>query len=170
MASIGLFYGTDEGHTEDVSERIQKLFPDGEVEIINIAEASNEDFEEFEILILGTPTLDNGGKQPDWEEFWPNLYSIDFSQKVVALFGLGDQVGYGDYFLDSMGDLAEAVSGQGATVIGEWPIEGYDFGASRALTASADHFVGLAIDEDTQDDETDARCEAWVKQVQAALA
>lgn len=169
MASIGLFFGTDEGHTEDVSERIQKQFPDGAVEVIDIAEASPEDFGEFEVLILGTPTLDNGGKQPDWEEFWPNLYSIDFSEKVVALFGLGDQVGYGDYFLDSMGDLAEAVAGQGATVVGEVSTEGFDFGASRALTADGNHFVGLAIDEDTQDDMTDERVEAWCKQVQSAL-
>lgn len=170
MASIGLFYGTDDGHTEAVAEKISALFPTGEVDIINIADADSGNFDAYSWLILGTPTLEDGGKQADWEEFWPNLYSIDFSGKTVALFGLGDQVGYGDYFLDALGDLNEAVSGQGATVVGQWPVEDYDFNASRGLTADQSHFVGLAIDEDTQDEMTDERVAAWVKQIGADFA
>lgn len=170
MASIGLFYGTDEGHTEDVAKRIAARFADGEVEIINIAEATPEDFSRFGKLILGTPTLENGGKQQDWEMFWPNLYSIDFSEKTVAIFGLGDQVGYGDFFLDAMGDLFEAVSAQGASIVGDWPAEGYDFVASRGVVPGGDRFVGLAIDEDTQSELTDERVEAWVKQISPHFA
>lgn len=170
MASIGLFYGSDEGHTEDVAEKIKDLFPAEEIKIYDIADASPEDFSGYTKLILGTPTWDNGGKQADWEDFWHNLYEIDFSDKKVALFGLGDQVGYADFFLDAMGDLNDAVIGQGGTLIGQWPTEGYDFGASKALAADGAHFVGLAIDEDTQDDMTDERLAAWVKQIQAEFA
>ncbi len=170
MATIGLFYGSEEGHTEDVAGKIKNQFPANEVEVHDIADASPDDFTGFSKLILGTPTWENGGKQSDWEGFWSNLYEIDFSNKKVALFGLGDQIGYADYFLDAMGDLNDTVISQGGTIVGQWSTEGYDFSASRALAVDGVHFVGLAIDEDTQDDMTDERVETWVKQIQAELA
>jgi len=170
MSAIGLFFGSDEGHTAAVAEKIRDRFSDGEIDIHNIADADPEDIAGYTNLILGTPTWDNGGLQSDWELFWDNLYSIDFSGKTVALFGLGDQVGYAEYFLDAMGALNDAVAGQGATVIGQWPVDGYDFEESKALNAEGTHFVGLAVDEDTQDDMTDERVSAWVKQIQAAFS
>ena len=36
---------------------------------------------------------------------WDALDSIDLQGKIVALFGLGDQAGYGEWFLDAMGLL-----------------------------------------------------------------
>ncbi len=44
---------------------------------------------------------------------------------------------------------------RGATMIGSWPNEGYEFSASSAL--EGDRFVGLVLDRDNQFDETDAR-------------
>lgn len=165
LATIGLFYGSSLGNTETVAEKIRDLLTDHDVEMHDIAASSPEDFAPYDYLILGIPTWDYGQIQSDWDEFWTQLGSIDFSGKLVALFGLGDQFGYADYFLDAMGMLHDVVLEQGGSAFGYWSIDGYEFEESKALTQDKQYFVGLAIDEDQQPELTDERVEAWVAQV-----
>jgi hypothetical protein len=47
------------------------------------------------------------------------------------------------------------------------PTEGYDFGASKAEIPGAGQFVGLAIDEDQQEDLTPQRLDHWCAQILA---
>ena len=105
-----------------------------------------------------------------WEEVGDALSELDLSGKVIALYGLGDQFGYGDYFVDAMGWLHEKLVNTGATFIGQWSTEGYDFEASRGANADKTEFVGLAVDEDQQFDLTDQRVEQWVIQLYAEQA
>ena len=42
----------------------------------------------------------------------------------------------------------EIIKKTGANIIGYWPVEGYTFEASKALTEDGTQFVGLALDED----------------------
>ena len=90
--------------------------------------------------------------------------------RLIALSGFGDQFGYGDYFVDAMGWLHEKLVNTGATFIGQWSTEGYDFEASRGANADKTEFVGLAVDEDQQFDLTDQRVEQWVIQLYAEQA
>lgn len=169
MVKIGLFFGSDEGNTESVAQRIQSQFSEEQVDVYDIADVTQLEFAEYEHVILGIPTWDFGQIQSDWEEFWDDLADIDFSGKTVALFGLGDQFGYGDYFLDAMGMLHDVIVENGATIVGHWSTEGYDFDASKAWLEEQSCFVGLAIDEDQQEELTDARIERWCAQVKAAF-
>ena len=89
----------------------------------------------------------------------------DFAGKTVALYGLGDQFGYGDFFLDAMGMLHDVIVKNGASIVGHWPTEGYEFDASKAKIPGEDMFVGLALDEDQQAELTKARLDAWCAQV-----
>jgi len=57
------------------------------------------------------------------------------------------------------------IKDMGANIVGYWPLEGYDFVESKAISDDREHFVGLALDEDTQSDMTDARLAIWVKQI-----
>ena len=43
-----------------------------------------------------------------WDEMIPEIESLDLKDKKVALFGLGDQIGYPDNFVDGTGILADA--------------------------------------------------------------
>jgi len=45
---------------------------------------------------------------------YERLPSLDMTDKKVAIFGLGDQAGYGDNFCDAMGELHDCFSKQGA--------------------------------------------------------
>ncbi|NRP35260.1 MULTISPECIES: flavodoxin [unclassified Marinobacterium] len=159
---IPLIYGSTTGNTERVAQLMVECWP-GEVplKLISIDSMINADVEQASSLIIGVPTWNFGELQEDFEEVWSSFCEIDFSGKRVALFGLGDQLGYGDWFLDAMGTVAAQISQKGAKLIGEWPVEGYDFESSKALIPCETAFVGLALDEDTQSFETRDRVERW---------
>lgn len=166
---IGLFFGSDDGNTESVAYRIESQFEDSVVDVHDIADVTQLDFANYQLMILGIPTWDFGQIQSDWEEFWDDLQEIDFSGKTVALFGLGDQFGYGDYFLDAMGMLHDVLVNNGAKIIGFWPAEGYEFEASKAFNESTNQFVGLALDEDQQEELTDSRVQQWCEQLKQSF-
>lgn len=119
--------------------------------------------ENFDFLILGTPTWGYGDLQEDWEQFIPKLKKISLEGKTVALFGLGDSGAYPDTFVDAMAELYEVVTQCGARVVGQVPVDNYDFDSSRAVMDG--HFVGLALDEDNESDLTEKRISAWVEQL-----
>lgn len=165
MSKIGLFYGSDEGNTEAVALRIQARLGAERVEVHDIADVTQLEISDYDQLIFGIPTWDFGQIQSDWEEFWEDVQEIDFSGKTVALFGLGDQFGYGDYFLDAMGMLHDVIVANGATIIGHWSTDGYEFEASKAEIEGEGMFVGLAIDEDQQEELTGERLNRWCRQI-----
>ena len=167
---IPLIYGSTTGNTERVAHLIAECWPGEEsLELIPIDSLVSSDIQFAESVIIGVPTWNFGELQEDWEEVWSNFCRIDFHGKRVALFGLGDQLGYGDWFLDAMGTVATQVSQKGATLVGEWPIEGYEFESSKALTRCGKAFVGLALDEDSQSFETMDRVERWLNQISPQL-
>lgn len=165
--NVGLIYGTDTGNTEEIGEKIAEAFANEGVvvNLCNITDISKSDIESYDFLIMGIPTWDFGGIQEDWENVEQDIRSCNLNNKVVALYGLGDQRGYGDFFLDAMGWLHECIQDTGADIIGRWPTEGYDFAASLATNEDNSYFCGLAIDEDQQFELTDQRVQQWVAQL-----
>ncbi len=162
---IALFYGSTTGNTEDVAERIERTLVEDQIDLYDVAEAPLLHANDYDQIIMGIPTWDYGEVQSEWEDVWAELDSLDLSGKRIALFGLGDQVGYGDWFVDAMGLLHDRLVERGAELVGYWPVEGYEFSASKALTPDADHFVGLALDEDCQHEQTGDRVERWCEQI-----
>jgi flavodoxin I len=118
VAEVGLFYGSDDGNTEHISRRIRARLGEDVVDLYDVADVTQLDFAHYDKIILGIPTWDFGQIQSDWEEFWEDVSAVDFSGKTVAMFGLGDQFGYGDFFLDALGMLHDVVKTAGANMIG----------------------------------------------------
>lgn len=164
MAVVGIFFGSDTGNTEAVANMIQKQLGEKLVDVFDIAQSSKQEIENYDLLILGIPTWYYGEAQADWDDFFPELADIDFSGKLVALFGCGDQEDYAEYFCDAIGELHDIVVGKGATVLGHTSTQGYEFEESKAL-ADENTFVGLCIDEDRQSELTEERVTNWVKQI-----
>jgi flavodoxin I len=168
---IRLYYGSDTQKTHHVVQNV--LLPILERQRVHvkdkvIAELTDVDWSDHEVFILGVPTWYYGELQSDWEAYFDHFRKLDFSGKTVALFGLGDQWGYGEWFIDGVGILAEALLENGATLVGAWPTEGYDFQKSRALKNNCE-FYGLALDEDNQYEFTQERCESWLQLVLSEL-
>lgn len=164
MATVGIFFGSDTGNTEAVSKTIQKELGKSLVQVKDIAQSSKEDIAQFDLLLFGIPTWYYGEAQCDWDDFFPELEKIDFTNKIVAIFGCGDQEDYAEYFCDAMGMVKDIVESKGGIVVGHCSTEGYQFEASKALIDDST-FVGLCIDEDRQAELTQGRIEAWVAQL-----
>nr|MCU0466683.1 flavodoxin [Anaerolineae bacterium] len=118
---------------------------------------------DYDHLILGCPTWNIGQLQDDWDIAFPQFDKLDFSGKQVALFGVGDQYGYPDNFIDAVGTLGNKLEERGASLVGFWPCDGYEFSASKAVRNKV--FIGLAIDEEHQSKQTPARISQWLEQV-----
>ena len=81
----------------------------------------------------------------------------------MAVFGVGDQAGYGDNYCDAMDELVSCFKARGADIIGATSTDGYDFTESKSV--SGGKFCGLACDEDNQPEESEGRAKAWVGQI-----
>ncbi|MEZ8143702.1 flavodoxin FldB [Enterovibrio norvegicus FF-33] len=162
---IGLFYGSTTCYTEMAAEKIRDILGDELVDVHNIKDAPVSDMNQYDLLLLGISTWDFGELQEDWEAVWDQLEGLKLQGKTVALFGLGDQEGYAEWYLDAMGLLHDQLLPTGLNFVGYWPVEGYTFDASKALTEDGKHFVGLALDEDSQYELSDERIATWCEQV-----
>lgn len=159
MEKIGIFYGSTTGRTQEIAEAVAEKL--GNCDLVDVSNASKDDLSKYNNLILASSTYGDGDLQSDWEDFAGNLSPDDFSGKIVAILGLGDQDGYSDTFCDSIGLLAQLA--QKATIIGRTKNENYDFSESKSV--SGDEFLGLAIDDDNQSDLTAQRIEKWVNDI-----
>ncbi|MGF1764494.1 flavodoxin FldB [Aliivibrio kagoshimensis] len=162
---IGLFYGSTTCYTEMASEKIRECIGAELIDIFNIKETPVDKMNDYDLLLLGISTWDFGEIQEDWHAVWEQLNGLRLNGKIVALFGLGDQEGYGEWFLDAMGLLHDELKPTGVQFIGYWPNQGYQFEASKALINDKQQFVGLALDEDSQYELSDERIQAWCDQV-----
>jgi len=167
MAKIGLFYATDTGNTRKVAKKIKKQFEEDDIELFDIAKTTPDAMKDCEALIIGTPTLGDGELPEPLAAFFEQLEPSHVADKPVALFGLGDQVGYPAEFVDALGITYKKLRKLGAHLIGSWSPEGYEFEKSRALRDG--EFVGLVLDQDNQADLTDERLEEWLEQVRPEL-
>ena len=166
-SAVGFYYGSTTGITELVAEKIESFakLTDVFLQPINISDLRDpHDLLKHDRLILGIPTWNVGQLQDDWLILFPKLDELDFSGKQVALFGVGDQAGYPDNFLDALGVLGKKLEERGAKLVGFWPTEGYDFTASKAQVGG--QFMGLGIDEYNQEELTDSRVASWLGRVQ----
>lgn len=158
--SVTIIYGSDNGCTRKIANQIAAKTGG---KAIDISDAQPADMETCSLLILGCPTYADGELQSDWDTHLSKLEKAQLAEKTVAIFGTGDQIGFPDSFVDAIGILHDVVMRKGAKVIGYTDPAGYDFTKSAALRDGK--FVGLAIDEDNQSDETEARVAAWLDQL-----
>lgn len=162
MSKTGVFYGSSTGATQSAAETISKELNKNGIEsaVHSIADVSVSQLASYTNIILGTSTWGMGDLQDDWEGVLGELKSADLKNKKIALFGLGDQDGYPDTFVDGIGILYDAVVAAGADVVGFVSTDGYSFDAS--LAERDGNFVGLPLDDDNQSDMTDERISSWI--------
>ncbi len=167
---IGLFYGSTTCYTEMTAEKIQAELGIELVDIHNIKEVPLKQAEAYELLIFGISTWDFGEIQEDWESQWDDIRALELSGKTVALYGMGDQYGYADWYQDALGLLHDELVLLGCHIVGYWPNQGYEFSQSKALSEDGEHFVGLALDDENQYDQSEARIRSWCNQILAEIS
>lgn len=160
-----VYYSTSTGNTETVGQYIADA---ASVSLEEIGDASTDEVAGFDSLIVGAPTWHTGADEQrsgtSWDDFlYDTLPDIDLTGKKVAVFGMGDQQGYGDNYCDAAGELYDLFSAAGCTMFGLTATDGYEHTDSKAERDGK--FCGLMLDEDNQYDLSEDRCNKWVAQL-----
>ena len=163
MAKINILYGSTTGATEAAAQQLATLLG---AEAKPIAASTADEFD-ADLVILGSSTWGYGELQDDWVAGIALLDAVDLTGRKVAVFGTGDSVGFADTFVNAIGILADKAVERGATLVGQVPVVGYS--AVESLAVRDGNFVGLALDDTNESDQTPDRIAAWAKTLQASL-
>lgn len=167
MSNIGVFYGPAGGSTERVARLIAKEYGDN-IDLIAVDDVTVEQFNNYDNIICGVATIGQDSWNQDvkansWNSTLSKLSTFNLEGKKIACFGLGNQITYGSKFVDALGVLVERLGETGATIVGEVTTDGYNF--EESLAEKDGKFVGLPIDEDTEDEKTLGRVQCWIEQL-----
>lgn len=165
MAKMAIFYGSTSGITQSVATKLHEHFGEELCDIYSMEEdfMGVDQMLEYDYLLFGCSTWGSGEVQNDWRDpiFDMSLEKPDFTGKTIALFGAGDSVTHGEQFVSALGTLYDHFKKLGATIIGEFPLDGYSYEYSSAVRD--DKFIGLPIDEVNESDKTDERIARWLE-------
>lgn len=169
MSKIAIFYGPVGGAVNRAADKLKTIIGEDKVEMVAVKNASAADIEKYDKIIFGLSTVgkdtwDSEYSTNDWGNFLPEIAKVDYSDKTIAVFGLGDHVTYSHGFVDHIGLLGKELMEHGAVLVGPVDTDGYEFEDSDAVVDGK--FIGLPLDEDFEPELTDERLEAWAKDIQ----
>jgi flavodoxin I len=167
MKPTAIIYSFNTKKTAKIAEKIRDAFNDDQIEMVNAEDITEDQFRSYQQMILGVPTWFDGELPNYWDEFVPALEEMDLKGRKIAIFGLGDQKGYPENFLDGVGIMADLLEKLGAELVGFTSVEGYSFERSRAQRGG--EFAGLAIDYENQGSMNRERVAAWVEKLRESF-
>jgi len=164
--AVGLFYGTQTGKTEEAASTIAGK---AGLEATDIGDISAGDLAGYDGLIVGAPTWHTGADEQrsgtTWDDYLDEIKGLDLCGKPVAIFGVGDSMGYGDNFCDAIEELHSTFSAAGAKMLGY--VAAGDYQHTESKSQDGDKFLGLPLDADNEDDLTAGRVDKWVAQIKS---
>ena len=133
--SAKVVFGSTTGMTEAVAGKIAEALGG---EAVNVASADAAAFD-ADLVVLGSSTWGVGDLQDDWMAKLDEVKGY-LGGKKVAVFGLGDSVGFADSYCLAAQTIADAAKEAGATLVGDI----------------------LKIDDTNEADQTDSKIAAWI--------
>ncbi len=163
---IAILYGPEGGNTEKVAKLIAKKIGAYKCDMIFIKEADEKSISNYNSLIIGSSSIGTHNwsmpnSSTDWDEFLPKFKKISFKSKKVAIFGLGDHLGYPNTFVNGMRIIYDILIDNNAEILGQCAADNYEFNESQAIVDNK--FVGLPIDEDYEKELTEDRIKKWIE-------
>lgn len=152
-------YGSSMGNTEGAAQAIAEKL--GISDVLNVADTDADTINTYDAIIAGSSTWGSGDLQDDWDGF--DFSALSLSGKTAAVFGMGDSQSYSDTYCNGMGALASHLEAAGASLVGKVSTDGYEFEASESVKDG--FFVGLALDNDNFEENTEDRINAWVEEI-----
>ena len=165
MKKYGIFYGSATGTTAKVANEIGNNLESGKADIINIKDASPDQFGNYEVLILGTSTWGDGEPEEDWYDMLLGIETLSLRDKKIAFFGCGDET-MAETFCNGLGELYERLQKTGAQFIGKFNTNGYEFRKSKAVKDG--EAIGLLLDEVNKPELTAQRIKEWIELIKNA--
>lgn len=166
---MGIFFGSSSGVTRSAAEILSQQLSGAQ--LIDMEEDYDgiEQFENYDVLVIGSSTWGQGDPQRDWVD---PLYDLDnerpdLSGKKVAFFGAGDQKTHGEHFISALGKMHDLFVSLGAQPYGYASTDSYTYKFS--LAQRGDKFCGLGIDDVNQEDMTEERIIGWANQLKVEM-
>lgn len=131
-----VIYGSTTGMTEAVAGKIATALG---ASVANVATADAGAFD-ADLVVLGSSTWGIGELQDDWAARLDEVKCFLAGRKV-AVFGLGDSLGFADSYCVAAETIADAAKEAGAALVGDV----------------------LKLDETNESEMTDSRIAAWVE-------
>jgi flavodoxin I len=168
MTKVLLVFWPEKGNVDYAGDKIAKQFSGAEVKKVSVGLLQKSDLEKYDNWIIGGSTSgahvwEDADDSNRWFEFFKLLKDMDVKDKVVAFYGLGDQILYPLHFVDGLGYFQEEFQKHNIQIVGKWPVSGYEFNESEGM--QEDHFFGLALDEDNQPELTEQRISKWIEMI-----
>lgn len=123
---------------------------------------------EYDVLLLGSSTWGAGELQADWANFADGLKALTLKGKTVAVFGVGTD-NMKNTFCNAVGRIYDIASDAGATLIGQFNADGFNFKKSMAVFDDSGLMKGLTLDETNHSNLTDSRIKAWTELIADAI-
>lgn len=164
MSKIAIMYSFKATKSKQVADKLIKEFGK-DAEAIDADKLTEEVFESYDKIICGVPTWFDGELPNYWDEFVPALEEMNLKGKQIAYYGLGDQKGYPENFVDAIGVLSQIMENQGAKTVGLTSNKEYTYESSKA--ERGDKFVGLALDFENEAKKVSAKVKEWAEQLKA---
>lgn len=164
---IAIVYSHKTVKTSQAAKLIKKHLEIDTVTDLDIESIAITDLKQYDLLILGVPTWFDGELPYYWDEVVSAIEDLDFKKVNVALFGNGDQKKHPENFGDAVGLLADVFKNSGASILGGFSTEGYEFESSHALRDGK--FIGLILDFENQHSLNEERVKTWIKGIKNNL-
>lgn len=130
MSKVLISYATMSGNTQKVADHIaqelSKYMPEVETKLVDMMELTEEQFAEYDLVMLGSSTWTDGDYNPISLEFFSQLQgtTTDFSKLRFAIFGLGES--YYPEFCTVVDKMAQVLKSKNGIIIGEpLKLDGY---------------------------------------------
>lgn len=166
MKKIGIFYGSTTGNTEQVAQLIAADMGMAAADVHDVSKASPSDIAGYDVVLFGASTWGDGDLQDDMHDFLDGVGAIDLKGKQAAVFGCGDE-SMSDTFCNGVDAVYKAVAATGASMIGAFDVEGYDFSHSDAVEGGVAE--GLLIDNMNHEGMTADRVNRWCNEIKRAI-
>ncbi len=168
MKKTALVYWPRRGSVEKNARRIADRLGHDHVHLIPLKDLDPDMLRDYPVILFGCSTVGadswrNAWTGNQWFKFFVKMHdkNTDLTGKTAAIFGLGDQILYPADFVNEIAEIRKELKSRGATVIGNWPAEGYENTDSQALEGG--HFMGLALDEHNQSELSEERISRWLE-------
>jgi flavodoxin I len=165
--AVGLIFGTQTGKTEEAASFIAT---ETGLEAQDVGDVSAADLAGYDGIIAGVPTWHTGADEQRsgtaWDDYLEEIRGLDMCGKPVAIFGLGDQAGYGDNFCDGIEELHNTFEAAGAKMLGYVDAAPYEM-YTESKSVKDGKFLGLPLDGDNEPDMSEARVKSWVEQLKS---
>lgn len=121
MSKVLIAYASQTGNTELMAEAIGDVLEKHGHQIVTQAFdfdwVDPEDFTQYDGILVGTHTWDDGEMPYEVEDFYEDLEDVDIKDMLFGVFGSGDS--FYDVFGGAIDLIAERLENLGGIVVGE---------------------------------------------------